>query len=85
MELCKQSLNPTYERDVIKSVQSTLSHLQSPPSEYNLSAIMERVLVKIRSSWHNLIHNGCPICYIQVVNIKQAEATVRCLRSRGKY
>ena len=40
-------------------------------------------LLKMTSSWHDLINKACPIraiCYFQIINIKQGETTARCLR-----
>ena len=45
----------------VKSVQSALSHLQSPPEQMqSQSNYVWLFLVKITSSGHDLINNGCP-------------------------
>ena len=61
---CNLSLLNTEQTDFSykvkkKSVQSTLNHLQSPP-EQTQSQRNCLFLVKITSSWHDLIHNACP-------------------------
>ena len=82
---------------LLKSVQSTLSHLQSPPEEMQSQRNYGSFLSK--SHLHGMIlltmfaqnrptsKRQCfnrAIRYFKIVNIKQVEATAICLRTRGK-
>ena len=81
--------------EYVKFVQSTLSHLQSPLNKCSPSTIMalscENDIFMARSYKQRLpkIAQDRPIgnrqcliraiCYFQIINIQQGEATARCL------
>ena len=63
----------------MKSVQSNLSHLQSPPEQMQSQ--------RNYGSYRPVGKRQClirAICYFQIISIKQGETTVRFLTSRGK-
>ena len=82
---------------LVKSVQSTLSHLQSPPKQmksqrnygsfllklYLHGMILSTMLSQNRPKSKRQCLNRA-ICYFNIVSIKQGEATEICLRSHGK-
>ena len=82
---------------MLKSVQSTLSQLQSPPeqmqSQHNYGSFLSKshlhgmilltMLAQNRPKSRRQWFNRA-ICYFLIVNTKQGEATAICLRSLGK-
>ena len=82
---------------LLKPVQSTLSHLQSPPeqmqSQRNYGSFLSKSHLRGMILFTMLAQNrpkvkdnafNRVICYFKIVNMKQEEATAICLRSNGK-
>ena len=71
----------------VKSSQSTLSHLQSPPEKNAVPAQLWLFLVKITSSWHDYINNACPKSQKKGkdnVSIEQFAISTSSISNRGK-
>ena len=61
MSRSKNDLKEYFQNEsYMKSVQSILSHLQSPPWANAVPAQLWLFLVKITFSWHDLVNNARP-------------------------
>ena len=96
-EVVNRSLKADCTDFTVKSVQSTLSHLWSPPeqmqSQRNYGSFLSKshlhgmILLRILAQNRPKSKRQCfnrAICYFKIISVKQGEATAICLRSRVK-